>query len=56
MSVERYPERLRYYEAIDGETHITDPSGAFESIEMSTDISEIRKKYAPLILRKLPND
>lgn len=56
MSVERYPERLRYYTVHKdkGCTIIRDPVDQHESIEYSTDMTQIRKSYSPLILRKDP--
>lgn len=56
MSVERYPERLRYYtiHKDKGYTIIRDPDDHHESIEYSTNMTQIRKFYSPLILRKDP--
>ena len=56
MSAQRYPERLRYYivNKDNGYTIIRDPSDQHESIEYSTDVTQIRKSYAALILRKDP--
>lgn len=54
MSAQRYPERLRYYSTNveGGNTVIRDPADQHESIEYSIDIDQIRKSYAPLIIRK----
>ena len=52
MSIQQYPERLRYYTVHrdKGYTIICDPNNNHESIEYSTDMKEIKKAYSPLIL------
>ena len=50
------PERLRYYKVVGDVTEIHDPNGRSVSIESSVDIPAIRKAYAPLILRKMPEE